>query len=84
MGYSGYSDYFDTAAHDVIRAVERCVADEECTVEETIRELSTERLYVLLEERDDRRAVYLAPGAVPNRKYVHRRARWIVRGGIDG
>lgn len=86
MGYSGYSysDYVDMAAHDVIRAVGGCVADEERTVEEVIRELSTERLYTLLAERDDHRAIYLAPGTEPNGKHVHRRARWIVRRGTDG
>lgn len=76
----GYSDYFDSAAQDVIRAVEQEIDDEEWEVKEAICELSTECLYTLLEERDDRRAIYLAPGTEPSRTYVHRRARRIVRG----
>lgn len=79
-----YSDYVDMAAHDVIRAVEGCVADEERTVEETICDLPTECLHTLLTDRDDRRAIYLAPGTEPGGKYVHRRARWIIRGGTNG
>ena len=79
MEWSGYSDYSEMAAYDVIRAAERCAPDEKLTVEEVVCGMTTKRLHSFLEDRDERAAVYLTPGSVPGEKSVHRRAKRVVR-----